>query len=637
MFIELSHYTIIFAIVAIGLQAFLLSPTLWSKGSAVAIKLGFRGACFSFFLLSASFLILLYGYPANDFSLAVVFETSDTQTPLFYTLSAFCSSREGYFFTFIIILSFFSLLGFSKQDLVTYQERGRYLFASSFMIFLLLVLMQTTADPFVRIDEPPLEGLGFSPDWLPPYKTLYFLFTASAYSLLLVTYIKIISMHSKGRRFVLPALNSSLAAAALLIGALGIELLTHFTTAEHDPLWLWSPANSLQFAVFLLTAGQIILLFFYLRSRVFTNWILVFSFFGIAFLTSHFFAVEYRLFALSADEVYFPNPVTALCSVTGLLCFFLFFSSAVIRRRLTENTFSVFSREAFAGLAATSLLAAGVCIGGLSLLPTLFMFLPDLPLRLLPALFKAIALGDMAAFTIFFTLAFRRNSLTGGWAPLNLKMTAWFWGTAAVCALICIFTAPNGKEFVLWTLPALLLFWTVLASFELHVPQTFRDFGRTLRATSPYAYGFFFLGMGFLIFSAAFSTAVLNKKEIIQNIKIEETDRLEAFPYRIEKLSPKTEENAAQYRIVSGDSERGTLPGLLRGSPVFQWQDKKLNIRLLQEDTFVITLVQAKQVQEDTLSLHFIRYPALRLIGSALFLMILGLSLTVFSFKKEPA
>ena len=44
MLIELAHYTIIFALTAVGLQALLLAPTLWSGGSAVAIRLGFRGA-----------------------------------------------------------------------------------------------------------------------------------------------------------------------------------------------------------------------------------------------------------------------------------------------------------------------------------------------------------------------------------------------------------------------------------------------------------------------------------------------------------------------------------------------------------------------------------------------------------------
>lgn len=96
MLIELAHYTIIFALTAVGLQALLLAPTLWSSGSAVAIRLGFRGACFTSALLLFAFFVLLYSFAVHDFSLVVVFETFDSQSSLFYALQAFCSSREGF-------------------------------------------------------------------------------------------------------------------------------------------------------------------------------------------------------------------------------------------------------------------------------------------------------------------------------------------------------------------------------------------------------------------------------------------------------------------------------------------------------------------------------------------------------------
>ena len=101
MLIELARYTFLFALTAVGLQTFLLCPTLWSGGSAITIKLGFRGACFTTALLLFTFFILLYCFVVHDFSLAVVFENFDSQSSLFYAFQAFCASREGFFFTFI--------------------------------------------------------------------------------------------------------------------------------------------------------------------------------------------------------------------------------------------------------------------------------------------------------------------------------------------------------------------------------------------------------------------------------------------------------------------------------------------------------------------------------------------------------
>ena len=97
MLIELAHYTIIFALTAVGLQTFLLTPTLWSSGSAVAIKLGFRGACFTSALLLFAFFVLLYSFAVHDFSLVVIFETFDSQSSVFYALQMpfllFCISK----------------------------------------------------------------------------------------------------------------------------------------------------------------------------------------------------------------------------------------------------------------------------------------------------------------------------------------------------------------------------------------------------------------------------------------------------------------------------------------------------------------------------------------------------------------
>ena len=283
MLIELAHYTLLFALTVVGLQTFLLSPTLWSGGSAIAIKLGFRGICFTTGLLLFSFSVLLVAFAFHDFSLAVVFETFDSQSSPFYALQAFCSSREGFFFTFIILLTGVFLIEFSKKDLATYQERGRYLFAGGGLIFSLLILMLASANPFIRIENPPFEGIGFNPLWQPPYRILFVLFSFLSCAVLTISFIKTICMYSKGRHFVVSALRNSLISLILMFCALGIELITGFTTADNGTLWQWTPGNCLLLSVLLLTAGQIILCFFCLSSRVFTNWIIFFSILGVIF------------------------------------------------------------------------------------------------------------------------------------------------------------------------------------------------------------------------------------------------------------------------------------------------------------------------------------------------------------------
>lgn len=631
MLIELAHYTMIFALTAVGLQTFLLLPTLWSSGSAVAIKLGFRGACFTSALLLFSFFILLYSFAVHDFSLAVVFETFDSQSSVFYALQAFCSSREGFLFTFIIVLSVCFLIGFSKKDLLTYQERGRYLFASGFVLFALLVLMLTTADPFVRIEEPPFEGVGFNPQWRPPHKTLEILFAFMAYAALTVTFIKMICMYSKGRQFVVPALQTALFALGCLICVLGSKVLTGFTVAENAALWQWTPDHSLLTAVFILTLGEVLLLFFCLYSKVFTNWIIVFAVLGLAFFSAEFFAAEYRLFALSADEVYFPNPVTALTAFAALTCFFLFLCSVMIKQTLPENSFFIFAKESFIGLAAATLLAVGLSVGGLSLLPTLFMFLPDLPLRLLPALLKNVLSGGAVAFTIFFFIAFKRKSLTKGWVKTDWKTDLTFWIGALILISCFLLKINNGMKIVLCFLPALLFFNAFLTTKSLNIPTSIPDLLKLFKTIKAMTYGLFLCGLGFLIFCVALAYCFFNRQTSSFETDFIKNKPEISLPCKVETLSGHNPVEMSQYRLLCSD----TNVFLLSGKTVFQWQEKKLNVKLLKINTFSVKLIEIIQNKKNTLTIQSFDFPFLKSVGTGLFLMSIGILFLIFSVKRD--
>lgn len=636
MLIELAHYTIIFAVTAVGLQTLLLAPTLWSGGSAIAIKLGFRGACFTTALQIFSFLILLKCFAVHDFSLAVVFENFDSQSSLFYAVQAFCSSREGFFFTFLIFLSVSLLAGFSKKDLLTYQERGRYLFACGFLVFFLMVLMLLTASPFVRIEDPPFEGLGFNVDWRAPHKTLSFLLFFAAFSSLSVSFIKLICMYSKGREFVMPVLRMCLFSFLCLSGVLGINLMTGFTVSESADLWSWTPENSLLLSVFILMAGHLIFLFFCWRSKVFTNWIVLFSLLEFAFLSAFFFAQEYRLFSLSVKEVYFPNPVTALTAFAGILCFLLFFGGTIIKKSLIENNFSTFSRESFTGIAVCTLLCAGFCIGSLSLLPTLFMFMPDLPLRLLPNLFKNILLISCVIFTLFFFIALKKHSLTNGWIKTDWKADLYFWGTT-IC-LICLFLPdiPKGRLIVLFTLPSLLISSTLFSEFSFKIPTSFSETKNFVKNLTLFHSALFITMLGIVFLSVSLSYASLNYKKTNDVLKIEDFSESPDSPCRIEYLTSKKIESPPLSRLVCSDQTiSGTQTKILSGKTVFQWQDRPLDVKILQFKGLSARLIRLTQAHKDTLNIRVAEYPAWRLIGSGIFLFCSGLLFFIISAGKE--
>lgn len=581
MLIELAHYTFLFALTVIGLQTLLLFPTLWSGGSAVAIRIGFRGTVFTTFLLFLIFLIFMHAFVVHDFSLAVVFENFDSATHGLYALPAFCASREGYLFTFTFLTAVFLSVCFSKKDLATYRERGRYLFAAGLLILFLLILILSTANPFVRIDDPPFEGVGFLKEWRPPYKILSVLTSFSACGLLTASFIKTVCMYSKGRRFVLPALQTGLIVITLLTAGTGIELMTGFTTAADGKLWQWTPSDTLLLAVLMLTAGQLVLLTLCAFSKAFTDWVVLSAFFNVVFAYAGIFASEYRLFAAADSGVYFPNPVAALCALTGIGCFLVFLCSVIIRNKIPENGFPLVSKESLAGLAAASLIAAGFSTGVLSLFPSLFMFMPTLPLRLMPALIKKTFIISAVLSGLFLLAAFK------------LKRPA-----AA---------GPSG----------------------IHIPTSVRETLAFLKSVPAFKYGILFCAAGILVFSVSLSIAVLNKTETESVIALN-GEKEPSFPCSVERLAERSETASTQYRIVCPEYFQP-----LSGDATFQRQEKELDSAFLRTSFYSIDLLRLKQTDENAIKAVTVRYPALQSAGTGIFLICAGFMFLLFAAGKE--
>lgn len=637
MWTETAHYILLFATAAIGLEALILLPTLWSKGSAVAIRLGYRGACFAVALLAFSFGILMSRYVANDFSLAVVFENFSSETSPYYALTACFASREGLFFVYILMLSAVSIVLFNARDLSTYQERGRYLFFISALLFMLLVLMISTANPFARISDPPLEGLGLPPAWLRPYKTLKILASFSAYALLTATFAKTVSMYSKGWHFAYPALLESLTALMFLIFSVGLELSTRFYVAEDNELWLWSPSSALQLSVLFLLAAQILFLYINQTSRTFAGWTIFTSVCALALFSAEFFAAEYGLLELKSDEPYFPNPVIASCATLGITCFFLFFSSSLRRKQDEDTGFSFFSRESFIGLSAVSCLIPGAGIGFLSFAALLFLFEPDPPLRLLPDLLENMMRYNFILFSAFLALAFRRKSVISGWVVPKKATAAVFWSVTAIAALFYLYAGDGNFDVLLWSLPALILFWSILDALNFGIrplPQTFGDVFAKIKNISAQSWGFFFCGLGLLTLSFSLSTAALQSSETVATLAPGKSVEAADFKISLETLTPKNVSAAARF-LLHVKNKNETLPALTSGKNDFSWQTDPLSFKAVYFNLKTTQILRVKQIEEKSVTVRVKNYPALVYVRNALFFIEFGILLLLLTWRRR--
>ena len=114
-----------------------------------------------FFLLLISFIILVYCFVISDFSNVAVYKNSHTTKPLIYKISGAWGNHEGSMVLFILILSLFSFI-FART---TTDDKLKFytVFFQSILIFIFLIFLIFTSNPFDQIDPKPLQGLGLNP------------------------------------------------------------------------------------------------------------------------------------------------------------------------------------------------------------------------------------------------------------------------------------------------------------------------------------------------------------------------------------------------------------------------------------------------------------------------------------------
>jgi cytochrome c-type biogenesis protein CcmF len=114
-----------------------------------------------FYLLFISFILLVYSFIVSDFSNLVVYQNSHTTKPLFYKISGSWGNHEGSMVLFILILSFYLFI-FTKKKIDPELKCFTIIF-QLILIFIFLVFLIFTSNPFTKILPTPVQGLGLNP------------------------------------------------------------------------------------------------------------------------------------------------------------------------------------------------------------------------------------------------------------------------------------------------------------------------------------------------------------------------------------------------------------------------------------------------------------------------------------------
>src|SRR5271169_3444240 len=159
---ELGHYALVLAL-ALGLIQS-VAPIVGAKTrDAALMRLASSTAIAQFALIAFSFAALVLCYVTSDFSVATVFENSNSQMPFVYKVTSVWGNHEGSMLLWVLILSLFGAMvalfgGNLPVTLKAHVLAVQSWIACAFYLFILL-----TSNPFLRLTEAPFEGRDLNP------------------------------------------------------------------------------------------------------------------------------------------------------------------------------------------------------------------------------------------------------------------------------------------------------------------------------------------------------------------------------------------------------------------------------------------------------------------------------------------
>ena len=302
------------------------------------------------FLVTGSFICLIYSFLVDDFSVAYVATNSNTLLPDYYKFAATWGAHEGSLVLWILCLSLW-LVGymFSKNNVndsfssITFAVMNQVIFA--FILFTLF-----TSNPFERLlPFSPLEGGDLNPSLQdfaftihPPLLYLGYSGLALPFSLAVAAMItkNIDSLWARSSR------PWSLLSCAFLTLGIGLGSWWAYYELGWGGWWFWDPVENAAFVPWLISIALFHSLIVTERRGVFKNWSLLLSIlsFGASLLGT--FLV--RSGVLTSVHAFALDPERGLF-ILGIFTYFIFGALLIYSLKNTktqsESTYSLTSIE----------------------------------------------------------------------------------------------------------------------------------------------------------------------------------------------------------------------------------------------------------------------------------------------------
>jgi cytochrome c-type biogenesis protein CcmF len=162
MIVELGHFALLIAFAAALLQAF--CGLYGGQMRNISFANMARGASdVALIAIVFSFLVLVYSYLVSDFSLKNVAENSHSLKPLIYKIAGTWGNHEGSMLLWVLVGAGYSssLAHFAKS--LAFGLKSRAMGVQGSIASSVIGYVVFASNPFLRLEEPPLQGNDLNP------------------------------------------------------------------------------------------------------------------------------------------------------------------------------------------------------------------------------------------------------------------------------------------------------------------------------------------------------------------------------------------------------------------------------------------------------------------------------------------
>ena len=368
MYAELGQYATILALIFAVVQAII--PMIgaqkgWNSWMAIAVPT----AQIQFILLLCAFAALTYSFVVSDFSVRLVYANSHTDKPLLYKVTGVWANHEGSMLLWNLILALFGAAVATFGSNLPPALRARVLSVQAMIGLAFLAFLVFTSNPFLRLENAPINGTGLNPllqdpglAFHPPFLYLGYVGLSMAFSFAIAALIEG-KVDAAWARWVRPW-----TLAAWMFLTVGIALGSYWAYYElgWGGYWFWDPVENASFMPWLAATALLHSAIVVEKRDTLKAWtvllaIVAFSFSLIGtFLVRSGVITSVHAFATDPERGVFVLGILALTIGGGLTMYSLRASTLK-----SGSVFSTFSRES--GLVLNNLLlsvAAAVVLVG---------------------------------------------------------------------------------------------------------------------------------------------------------------------------------------------------------------------------------------------------------------------------------